>query len=137
MILKTTSLSLNDTGDTVSLKLSVANGDATIASLTYGAGGTVSAPGDQSLTRSPDAEITNEGGSYVPHKSATFAAGRAFSPGTRADGTPFGSPAISRIEVSPASVAADIGATQTFNARAFGNMNAGEFVIPNVSFIWD
>lgn len=134
----TGTLSLNDTGDTVMVKLAVAGIDTTIAAVTYGgSGNTVPAPSDQSLTRSPNAEIGTTGGDFVAHSSATNASGRIFSPGTRADGTPFGSPAITRIEVAPASAAINIGATQAFTARAFSNASGTEIEVPNVSFIFD
>jgi len=130
-------LSLNDTGDTVNVKLNFGGSDHSITSVTYGGTGNPAAPSDQSLTRSPDAELGTTGGGFVAHNTATNAAGRTFSPGTRADGTPFGSPAITRIEVSPASATIDIGATQAFTARAFSNTGGPEIEVQNVSFIWD
>jgi uncharacterized repeat protein (TIGR01451 family) len=130
-------LSLNDTGDTVNVKLNFGGTDHSIASVTYGGTGNPAAPSDQSLTRSPDAEMGTTGGSFVAHSTTTNAAGRTFSPGTRADGTPFGSPAITRIEVSPASAAIDVGATQVFTARAFSNTGGPEIEVQNISFIWD
>jgi hypothetical protein len=130
-------LSLNDTGDTVNVKLNFGGSDHQITSVTYGGTGNPAAPGDQSLTRSPDAEVGTAGGSFIAHSTATNAAGRTFSPGTRTDGTPFGSPAITRIEVAPASATIDIGASQTFTARAFSNAFGPEIEIQNVSFIWD
>jgi hypothetical protein len=130
-------LSLNDSGDTVNVKLNFGGSDHLIASVTYGGTGNPSAPSDQSLTRSPDAEIGTTGGAFVAHSTATNAAGRTFSPGTRADGTPFGSPTITRIEVSPLSATIDVGATQAFTARAFSNVGGPEIEVQNVSFIWD
>jgi uncharacterized repeat protein (TIGR01451 family) len=130
-------LSLNDGGDTVNVKLNFGGTDHSIASVTYGGTGNPPAPSDQSLTRSPDTEVGTTGGAFVQHTSATNAAGRTFSPGTRTDGTPFGSPAITRIEVLPASAAIDIGATQQFTARAFSNAFGPEIEVQNVSFIWD
>jgi hypothetical protein len=137
LIFTTSSLGLTDGGDTVTVKLPVAGTDVTIASLAYGTGTSVPAPGSQSLTRSPDAEVGSSGGSFVGHTTATNAAGRTFSPGTRADGTPFGSPAITRIEVSPTSATIDVGSTQAFTARAFSNTGGPEIEVQNVSFIWD
>jgi uncharacterized protein (TIGR03437 family) len=130
-------LSLNDGGDTISVKLLVGNNDVNIASLAYGAGGPIIAPPDQSLTRSPDAEINSPGGNFTTHTTAVNAAGRVFSPGTRSDGTPFGSPAITRIEITPTAATINVGATQSFNARAFGNASGTETEITPVSFIWD
>ncbi len=130
-------LSLNDAGDTVNVELSVAGADVPIASLTYGGAGNPAAPSDQSLTRSPDAEINSAGGSFGAHTSATNAAGRVFSPGTRTDGTPFGSPAITRLEVTPASATVNAGQTQGFTARAFSNAGGPEVEIQNVCFIWE
>ena len=130
------SLSLNDGGDTVSLKLKVGSQDITLASMSYGAQGATPAPNDQSLTRERDAG-GDLGTNFVAHLSAANAAARAFSPGTLPDGTPFGSPAITRIEIAPASTALDIGASQAFIARAFADGGAREVEIANVSFAWD
>ena len=71
------SLSLNNSGDTISLLDTL---DAVIDSVTYGSEG----GNDQSLTRSPD--IT---GAFTPHTTALGSGGAAFSPGTKIDGTPF------------------------------------------------
>lgn len=133
LIFTTSSLSLNNSGDTVTLKLSVSGSDAVIANESYGAEGGA----DQSLTRSPDAEVSSTGGAFTGHKQSANSSGRAFSPGTRADGTPFGSPAITRISVSPGSASINSGATQNFTAQAFSNTTGTEVEIPNVSFLWD
>jgi uncharacterized protein YjdB len=133
LIVTSGGLSLNNTGDTVNVKLPVAGTDINIASQTYGA----EADTNQSLTRSPDAEVGTNGGNFVGHTTAPNAATRAYSPGTRTDGTPFNSPAVTRIEVQPASASINIGATQTFTARAFSNASGTEVEIANVSFIWD
>ncbi|HWW76267.1 MAG TPA: lamin tail domain-containing protein, partial [Pyrinomonadaceae bacterium] len=92
LVLKASSLSLNDTGDTVTVKLPLAARTVVIDSTAYGAGTSISAPRDQSLTRSPDAGAGFTGGGFVAHKTAAGAGGRAYSPGTRADGTSFNSP---------------------------------------------
>ncbi|HYG83187.1 MAG TPA: lamin tail domain-containing protein, partial [Pyrinomonadaceae bacterium] len=136
LILTTSSLGLNDTGDTVTVKLNVGGTDVQIAQVAYGGANPAPAPSDQSLTRSPDAEVGTTGGSFVAHNTATNAHNRVFSPGTRADGTPFGSPAITRIEVTPASPAIDIGDKQTFTGKAFSNAGGPEVEVPNVSFFW-
>jgi uncharacterized protein (TIGR03437 family) len=133
------SLGLNDGGDTVTLKLTVGDVEITIASQSYGTGasGAPPAPSDQSLTRSPDADSDSTGGDLIAHTLATNAATRAFSPGTRADGTPFASPTISRISIFPSSAAIEIGTSQSFDARAYALLDGVEFEVPNVSFIWD
>ncbi|MDQ3918716.1 MAG: lamin tail domain-containing protein, partial [Acidobacteriota bacterium] len=140
LILKTSSLSLNDTGDTLTLKLPLSDGTlVTLDALAYGAGGSVPAPKDQSLARSPDAGATATGETgfeFVPHKNAVNADARPYSPGTGADGTPFGSRALSRIEVTPASASLDIGAKQEFSARAFFRDGGVEVELPRVSFAW-
>jgi hypothetical protein len=61
-------------------------GGLEVARFCYGGTDDCSQPAasDQSLTRSPD--LT---GDFVPHAEAPGANGAAFSPGTRADGTPF------------------------------------------------
>jgi uncharacterized repeat protein (TIGR01451 family) len=131
------SLSLNDGGDTVTVKLHVGGSDVQIAQVIYGGVGNAVAPSDQSLTRSPDAAVGTSGGSFVAHNTATNAVGRVFSPGTRTDGTPFGSPAITRIEVLPAIAAIDVGAAQLFTGHAYSNAGGPEIEVTNVSFIWD
>jgi uncharacterized protein YjdB len=137
LVFTTTSLGKNDGGDTITVKLPVGGTDVTIDSVTYGPGEPAPAPSNQSLTRSPDAEIGTTGGAFVAHSSATNAAGRVFSPGTRTDGTPFGSPPITRIEVLPAAATINVGETQVFTARAFSNTGGPEVEVLNVSFIWD
>jgi uncharacterized protein (TIGR03437 family) len=128
LIFTTSSLGLANSGDTVTIKILLSGTNVVIDTKTYAAEG-----GDnQSLTRSPD--VT---GSFVKHTVATNSDGRLFSPGTRADGTPFGSPPITRIEVTPASATHEIGETQLFTARAFSNTSGTEVEVPNVSFVWD
>ncbi|HEX8634360.1 MAG TPA: Ig-like domain-containing protein [Pyrinomonadaceae bacterium] len=134
------SLGLNDAGDTVSLKLPAADADITIAAQSYGTAapaGAPPAPSDQSLTRSPDAAADSTGGDFNAHALAANAAARPFSPGTRADGTPFNAPPITRISVDPATATVEIGATQTFRARAYATLDGSEREVSNVSFIWD
>ena len=131
------SLSLSDSGDTVSLKLSVGGSEQTITSLSYGAGAESPAPSDQSATRGPDAGSGQTPGAFVAHASALNAHGRRNSPGTRADGTPFDSPHLSRIEVRPVAVSVSLGASQAFSARAYGDAGGQEIEVPNVSFIWE
>jgi uncharacterized protein (TIGR03437 family) len=138
-IFNTTSLGLNDAGDTVSLKLSLNSVETTIATQSYGTAATNSPPAlaDQSLTRSPDAATDSTGGNFNAHTLAANAATRAFSPGTRADGTPFDSPPISRISIIPATATIDIGDGQNFSARAYTSLDGAEIEVPHVSFIWD
>jgi uncharacterized protein (TIGR03437 family) len=138
------SLGLNDAGDTVSLKLRLGDADVLIASQSYGAGtggaameGTPPAPADESLTRVPDASAETTGGRFVAHALATNSAGRASSPGTRADGTPFNAPPLTRITVEPADAAVETGAAQNFRARAYAEFEGVEREVPNVSFAWD
>ena len=83
------SLSLTNGGGVVTLREATS---ALVATLSYGGSSGLDGDDDQSLTRSPD--IT---GDFVPHQSAQGSGGRAFSPGTRVDGTPFApTPAIAR-----------------------------------------
>lgn len=133
LIFTTTSLGLNNTADTVTVKLNVGGSDVVIDTHTYAG----EANNNQSITQSPDAEVGSAGGSFVQHTTATNAAGRVFSPGTRADGTPFGSPAITRIEVLPVTAAIAVGATQVFTGHAYSNVGGPEIEVLNVSFIWD
>ena len=135
----TSTLSLNDTGDTVNVRLPVGETEALIATQTYGAAaGATPAPRDQSLTRSPDAHARTTAGDFVPHGTAANAAGRVFSAGTRADGTPFNSAPLTRIEITPVSAVVNVGDSQTFTARAFArDAQNMEVEVPGVSFIWD
>ncbi|MBV9957013.1 MAG: Ig-like domain-containing protein, partial [Acidobacteria bacterium] len=56
----------------------------------------------------------------------------------RADGTPFGSPPLVRIEVTPSAAAIKIGDSRDFTAHAFVlDLGGGEAELQNVSFIWD
>lgn len=137
MILTATSLSLNDTGDTVFVKLPLTGTEVVIATVAYGTGSPLPAPANQSLTRSPDAEINQSGGNFIAHLIAPDAAGRVYSPGTRTGGTPFGSAPLTRIEIIPASATINIGETQAFTARAFINEGGNEIELANVSFIWE
>ncbi|MDQ1525326.1 MAG: large repetitive protein [Pyrinomonadaceae bacterium] len=139
-IFNAASLGLNDGGDTISLKLTVGDAELIIASQSYGtaaAQGTPPAPVDQSLTRSPDAAEASTGGDFIAHTHATNAATRPHSPGTRADGTPFGSPPLTRISVEPANATVEIGAAQTFRARAYATLDGIEREVSNVSFVWN
>ncbi|MDT7808493.1 MAG: uncharacterized protein QOJ70_2306 [Acidobacteriota bacterium] len=136
LVFKTGSLSLNDTGDTLNVKLPLTTRTVVIDSLVYGTSGGVAAPKDQSLTRSPDAGPAFVGGEFTAHTKSAGSAGRIYSPGARADGTPFGSPPLTRIEVSPASAALEVGGARDFTARAFARMGAVEFEVTRLSFIW-
>ncbi len=128
LIFTTSTLSLGNTADTVNVKLTVGGTDVSIASQTYGAEGN----DNQSLTRSPD--LT---GAFAKHSVVANSDGRLFSPGTRTDGTPFGSPAITRIEITPSQTAVNVGGTKDFTARAFSNTSGTEVEVQNVSFVWD
>jgi hypothetical protein len=133
------SLGLNDAGDTVSLKLPFGDAEITIDSQSYGTAtaGAPPAPVDQSLTRAPDAALDSTGGDFNAHSQVSNAATRAFSPGTRADGTPFNSPPLTRITVEPVAATIEIGRAQTFRARAFAAFDGIEREVSHVSFIWD
>ena len=138
-IFTTISLGLNDTGDTVTLKLPIGDLEITIDAQSYGSAAPVAplAPVNQSLTRSPDTGSNATGGNFIAHTLAVNAATRIYSPGTRADGTPFNSPPISRISIVPATTAIEIGASENFNARAYAMLDGIEHELPLVSFAWD
>ncbi|MDX1638980.1 MAG: lamin tail domain-containing protein [Balneolaceae bacterium] len=72
-------LDLNNGGET--LTLTDQNGNEVVSVDNYS-----EADDNQSITRDPDIS-----GSFVKHSEATNAGGSLFSPGTKADGTPFGS----------------------------------------------
>ncbi len=76
-------LGLNNTGDTVTLM----NGSTIIITYTYGSEG----GNDQSLTRDPDLTGAEP---LIQHLSASGAAGRRFSPGTKIDGAQFSGCAV-------------------------------------------
>lgn len=137
MIVTASSLGLNDGGDTVHVKLPLAGTDVEIATVAFGSGTPIPAPSNQSLARSPDAEINQAGGDFIAHTSATQSFGRVYSPGTRTNGTPFGSPTIVRIELSPESATIEIGGIQNFVAHAYVNNGGKESELQFVSFIWD
>lgn len=140
LVFNANALGLNDSGDTVTLKLPRSGTYVTLAAVTFGTDGTSPpAPSNQSLTRVPDTEAGQAGGAFLAHSDSHLpqAAGRVFSPGTRADGTPFGSPRLTRIIISPASAIVDIGVTQALTAHAFGDAGGVEMEIPAVSFVWD
>jgi lamin tail-like protein/IPT/TIG domain-containing protein len=94
----TAPLSLNNTGDTITLK---DNLGATIEAITFGA---AQGGADQSITRSPD--IT---GGLVSHATAAGSGGRIFSPGTRVDGSSFTAPNPVIGSISPAAAIAGSG----------------------------
>jgi hypothetical protein len=84
----TASLSLNNTGDTITITDS---GGMVVESTTYGSG---EGNANESVTRDPDVIGT----SFVRHSSVVGSAGRLFSPGAFVDGQPFtGAPHISGI----------------------------------------
>lgn len=70
-------LGLDDSGDTITLNDGAADQDV----VSYGS----QASDNQSITRDPDVS----GGAFVKHTTASNAAGAAFSPGTRIDGSSF------------------------------------------------
>ncbi|MCA9518771.1 MAG: hypothetical protein KC635_27740, partial [Myxococcales bacterium] len=74
-------LALDNAGD--ALRLVDADGRL-VALFSYGPGGELPAPSDESATRSPDGT-----GPFVGHTAADGAAGAIFSPGTRVDGASF------------------------------------------------
>lgn len=75
----TAGLSLNNTGDTITLKNSAA---AAIESVTFGSG---EGGANQSLNRNPD----GGGITFAPHSTIPGSAGRLFSPGAQVNGMPF------------------------------------------------
>jgi uncharacterized protein (TIGR03437 family) len=131
------SLGLNDNGDSIQLKLPLGGSDFTIAFVSFGAGTPIPAPSNQSFTRSPDTEINQVGGNFVAHTESLDASGRAYSPGTRSNGTPFGSAPVTRIAVTPLSSSIDIGESQEFVGHAYVSSGAGEVELQFVSFVWD
>jgi uncharacterized protein (TIGR03437 family) len=109
--------------------LSLTNGGLTIilsdaagrfvAQFTYGGATWLSGDQDQSLTRSPD--VT---GSFVEHATATGAAARKLSPGTRIDGKSFGScpPRLTSLQISPPSATFGAGQSTQLTAQALDQL---------------
>ncbi|HXG65391.1 MAG TPA: lamin tail domain-containing protein [Blastocatellia bacterium] len=94
----TASLSLNNGGDTITIKDS---GGATVEAITFGSS---EGNANQSINRNPD--VTGTG--FAPHSTLADSGGRLFSPGARASGNPFtGGATGPRIaSISPVSVVA-------------------------------
>ncbi|MGB3642043.1 MAG: lamin tail domain-containing protein, partial [Rivularia sp. (in: cyanobacteria)] len=102
----TRSLSLNNSGDTVTLN----NGTKDIASYTYGDEG----GNNQSLTRNPD--IT---GDFIQHSQATNSGGALFSPGTTLGNTtppPSANPGIAIAQSENTTNVTEGGATDSYTA---------------------
>ena len=116
-------LSLNNDGDTVSLK---DGGNVAQASYTYG----TEANSDQSVTRSPD--ITGPE-PLVKHTLATGSGGRVFSPGTRVDGAPLAmsclSADIALAKSGPAGASPGDTVTYTLSLSNQGDLPADGIVI--------
>jgi hypothetical protein len=87
----TSALSLNNTGDTITLKDSLTN---IVESITYGS---TEGNADQSINRNPDVTGT----SFAPHSTIAGAGGRLFSPGTHVDGSFFTTPNPTITSISP------------------------------------
>ncbi len=112
-ITNSSGLSLTNSGLTILLK--DANGNL-IAQFSYGGSTGLEGDNNQSLTRSPD--VT---GSFVQHTAAAGANGRAYSPGLRTNGAPFGNCAghPANVTIAPPSATANVGETRQFTAQAF------------------
>lgn len=128
------SLGLKDSGDSISLKIKAGEEEVVIQSLTYGSGANnPAAPANQSLVSLT--EPAN--GYYTAHSLMPHAANRAYSPGTRSDGTPFESLPVSKIIVTTGATATNAGDDVLINARAFAKVGDQEVELHNVSFTWD
>jgi hypothetical protein len=133
-IFKAKSLGLKDGGDSISLKIKAGGDEIVIQSLTYGSGaGNPAATSNQSLASSTEPA----GGNFIAHSLMLDAANRAYSPGTRSDGMPFGSPPISKIIVTSGKAPIDAGEDVPVSARAFAVIEGQEIELHNVSFIWE
>ena len=85
---------------------------------------------NQSLTRAPD--VT---GDFALHLGSTPQPSRAFSPGTKLDGTPFDTTApVSRVEIEPADASVQTGEHRQFAARAFDGRGSE---LSGVIFRWE
>ncbi|HEV8367851.1 MAG TPA: lamin tail domain-containing protein [Pyrinomonadaceae bacterium] len=119
-------LSLNNSGGVVTLRDA---GGSVVTSVTYGPSS--GAPGDanQSITRAPD--VT---GGLVLHQSAAGSQARAFSPGTRVNGSSFlPAPSVSLVTISPSAAEVLRGVEVQFSAKAF---DEGNHELSDVIFGW-
>jgi uncharacterized protein (TIGR03437 family) len=123
-------LSLTNTGGIVILRDA---SQSIVGILSYGGSTGLNGDANQSLTRSPDADSESDCPGFTLHSTPPASGGRLFSPGTRLDGTPFQTLAISRIEVTPTSATIAVGGHQQFTATAFG---PGDQVYLGVIFTW-
>ncbi|HMF55510.1 MAG TPA: lamin tail domain-containing protein, partial [Pyrinomonadaceae bacterium] len=116
---------LNNSGGVVTL---IDNANRIVSFVSYGDAGGLRGDANQSLTRSPD--IT---GAFALHQSASGSNGRAFSPGTHLDGTPFTTRPVYRVEIVPSASSIFINATQQFTARAFDSQDNE---MSGLIFVW-
>ena len=118
-------LSLTNSGLTILVRDAAGH---LITQFSYGSSTGLEGDHNQSLTRSPD--IT---GAFVQHASAAGANGRAYSPGLRVSGTPFGNcPGHLRtVRIAPSSATTTVGETMQFISQAFDEY---ERQITNVDF---
>ncbi|MEJ7618192.1 MAG: lamin tail domain-containing protein [Pyrinomonadaceae bacterium] len=131
-------LGLNDAGDRVTLKLDAPDGMKVIESISFGEPGDAAlAPKNESLLRHKAAEIGRGDDVFFPHSVVEGVANRLLSPGTRADGTPYSSPAVTRIALLPQVTAIDQGTQLGLTAAAYGIVQGQEVEIPHVGFVWD
>ncbi|MEJ7709502.1 MAG: hypothetical protein WKF84_06500 [Pyrinomonadaceae bacterium] len=91
--------------------------------------GSAKAPSNESLTMYEAL--------FLPHSSIKEAAGRKFSPGTEIDGTPYGSPPLTRILIQPQGTSIDMGGSVNLRAIAYDMIDQREVEIPQVNFAWD
>ncbi|MBV9958792.1 MAG: lamin tail domain-containing protein, partial [Acidobacteria bacterium] len=109
----TSGLSLTNTGLTILIRDGAGH---LITEFSYGGSTGLDGNADQSLTRAPDIY-----GTYLLHTLATGAGGRAYSPGTLADGEFFLPRAglLTSMTLTPASNSCTSGRRTQFSARAF------------------
>lgn len=122
----TTSSGLSLTNNGLTILLRDASGNL-IAQFSYGGSTGLDGDNNQSLTRSPD--VT---GAFVQHTAAAGANGRAYSPGLRTNGAPFGNclghPA--NVTISPPSATANVAETKQFTAQAFDQFGRAMTGVP-------
>jgi uncharacterized protein (TIGR03437 family) len=106
-------LSLTNSGLTILLRDGVGN---LITQFSYGGSTGLDGGNSQSLTRSPDIV-----GAFVQHTQAAGRNGRAYSPGLRLNGTPFGNcPGhLTTVTIAPGSSSVTVGQTTQFTSQAF------------------
>jgi hypothetical protein len=110
-------LSLTNSGGVVTLREPSL---AIVSIFSYGGSTGLNGDANQSLTRAPDAGVSDVCGNFTLHTTAPGGNGQPYSPGTQINGAPFarGTGQLTSITVSPPSASVGVGQTTQFTAQA-------------------